>query len=232
MIVMAHQTGAEGSIGKDLINKVCTMSPTRDLCIQVLSSDSMKSPTANLKDLAIISLRFAANNASGILSDTNKLINDENLAPDVQQGLADCKETILDAESQLEDAVAALLEDSEADAHVWIEAAFAAIDTCDASIPGDDDVLSVESVAFRKLCNISFAIVGLLARPQTEGGIGFGVVYRTSDGLVSAIEDARVEAKLVEAIQACHYLGLLLILVVIFFWFFQFLLGFGLLIKA
>ncbi|KAK7284633.1 hypothetical protein RJT34_19383 [Clitoria ternatea] len=166
MIVMAHQTSAEESKGKDLINKVCTMSPSRDLCIQVLSSDPMKSPTANLKDLAIISLRVAANNASGILTDAKKLINDENLAPDVQQGLADCKETILDAQSQLDDTIAALLQDSQTNAKVWLKAAFAAIDTCDASIPGDDDVLSVESAAFRKLCNISFTIVGLLAKPQ------------------------------------------------------------------
>nr|KYP50994.1 Putative invertase inhibitor [Cajanus cajan] len=142
------------------------MVPNRDLCVNVLSSDPEQSPNADLKDLAIISLRVAANNASGILEDTKMLIDDDNLDPDVQQGLADCKETISDAESQLEDSIAALLVDSNSDAQIWLKAALAAIDTCDASIPGDDDILSVKSVVFRKLCNIAIAINGLLNKPS------------------------------------------------------------------
>ncbi|ESW35124.1 hypothetical protein PHAVU_001G208900 [Phaseolus vulgaris] len=176
--VMAHQTtaldilkgvnppiGKETLTGKNLINKVCTLSPTRDLCIQVLSSDPAKSPNANLKDLTIISLRFAATNASDILTDAKNLIDDDNLDPDVQQGLADCKENILDAESQLEDTIAALMVDSEADAQLWLKAALAAIDTCDDSIPGDDDVLSVKSAIFRKLCNIAITVNKVLVNP-------------------------------------------------------------------
>ncbi|RDX97238.1 hypothetical protein CR513_20010, partial [Mucuna pruriens] len=179
VIVTAHKGSAEelkgkgvieGDVkelkGKSLIQKVCTMSPTRNLCVEVLSSDPVKSPNATLKDLAIISLRMAANNASGILTDAKKLIDDQNLNPDVQQGLADCKETILDAESQLEDTIAALLVDAETDAHVWLKAALTAIDTCDASIPGDHDQLSVKSLLFRKLCNISIAVSGLLTKPK------------------------------------------------------------------
>jgi len=177
--VMAHQAaaldspkaknpiiGKETEKGKNLINKVCKMSPSRDLCVQVLSSDPLRSPTADLKDLAIISLRVAATNASGILSDAKMLIDDDNLDPDIQQGLADCKENILDAESQLEDTIAALMVDSEADAQRWLKAALAAIDTCDASIPGDDDILSVKSAVFRKLCNIVIAVIKLLSNPN------------------------------------------------------------------
>ncbi|TKY61765.1 putative invertase inhibitor [Spatholobus suberectus] len=166
VIVMAHQTAAEETKGKDLINKVCTVSPSRDLCMEVLSSDPVRSPTASLRDLAIISLRVAANNASGILSDTKTLIDDADLSPDLQQGLSDCKETILDAESQLEDTIASLLAGSDADAQLWLKAALAAIDTCDASIPGDDDILSVKSAVFRKLCNISIAVSKLLDKPM------------------------------------------------------------------
>ncbi|XP_047152702.1 pectinesterase inhibitor-like, partial [Vigna umbellata] len=147
--------------GKILINKVCTKSQTRDLCIEVLSSDPVISPTANLKDLAILSLRVAATNASGILSDAKILIDDVNLDPDVQQGLADCKENILDAESQLEDTIASLMIGLESEAQRWLKAALAAIDTCDASIPGDDDILSVESTVFRKLCNIAITVTKL-----------------------------------------------------------------------
>ncbi|WVZ23661.1 hypothetical protein V8G54_002205, partial [Vigna mungo] len=143
--------------GKTLINKVCSDSPTKNLCVQVLSSDTLKSP--DLKDLALISLRVAATNASGILADTKILIDDDELDPDVQQGLADCKENILDAESQLEDTIAALMVNSENDAQRWLKAALAAIDTCDASIPRDDDVLSVESAVFCKLCNIAILVI-------------------------------------------------------------------------
>ncbi|KAK7378996.1 hypothetical protein VNO80_04447 [Phaseolus coccineus] len=178
IVVMAHQATALGILkeinpligeetlrGKSLINKVCTFSSTRDLCVEVLSSDKLRSPTANLKDLAIISLRFAATNASDILADAKMLIDDDSLEPDFQQGLADCKENILDAESQLEDTIAVLMINSVGDTQRWLKAALAAIDTCDASIPGDDDVLSVKSTLFRKLCNIVIVVNKLLANP-------------------------------------------------------------------
>ncbi|XP_047175114.1 pectinesterase inhibitor-like [Vigna umbellata] len=171
LAVMAHQAAAhdapkkETPTGKTLINKVCSDSPTKNLCVQVLSSDTLRSPVADLKDLALISLRVAATNASGILTDTKILIDDDELDPDIQQGLADCKENILDAESQLEDTIAALMIDSENDAQRWLKAALAAIDTCDASIPGDDDVLSVESAVFRKLCNIAILVIKELNNP-------------------------------------------------------------------
>ena len=169
IVAMTYQANALETVetlkGESLIKKVCTLSATRNLCIEVLSSDSYKSPNANLKDLAIISLRFAATNASGILAETKILIDDDKLSPDVQQGLADCKETILDAESQLEDSIAAIMVDSKSETQLWLKAALAAIDTCDASIPGDDDILSVESVAFRKLCNISITVTKLLLHP-------------------------------------------------------------------
>ncbi|XP_027349400.1 pectinesterase inhibitor [Abrus precatorius] len=165
MLVMAQQTtAAEECRGKELINKVCQKSDSKDLCTEVLSSDPIRSPNANLKDLAIISLKIAARNASSILNDAKMLIDDANLDPDVQQGLADCKENILDAESQLEDTIAALLVGSDADAQVWLKAALAAITTCDDSIPGDDDILSVKSHVFRKLCNIAVAISMLMGK--------------------------------------------------------------------
>lgn len=164
VVVIAHQTAAaEFNKGKDLINNVCQVSPTKDLCVQVLTSDA-SSENANVKELAIIALRVAASNASSILTDAKRLIDDDNLDPEVQQGLADCKETILDAEGQLEDTIAALLEGDDHGAQKWLQAALAAITTCDASIPGNDDVLSVKSVSFRKLCNIAMALTMALPK--------------------------------------------------------------------
>jgi len=155
LILLNHQvTFAQDN---PLINKVCANLPNKAQCVSVLSSDKL-SQQATLKDLAMISLRVAASNATGILSDVKMLIDDPNLDPGIQQGLADCKETLLDAESQLEDTVAALLSNAKRDAQLWLQAALAAIDTCDASIPGDDDVLSTKSRSFRQLCNIAVAV--------------------------------------------------------------------------
>ena len=169
VIVMANQTTADESKGTDLINKVCKLAPTNnDLCVEILSSDPAKSPNADLKELAIIALRVAAKNASGILTDVKMLIDDSNLDPDIQQGLADCKETILDAESQLEDTIAALLVDSNVDAQTWLKAALAAITTCDDSIPGSDDILSVKSKTFRRLCNIVIVITKEMPHKQNH----------------------------------------------------------------
>ena len=159
VILMHHKIGAQaGQIkGKELINQVCEQTPSKDLCVEVLSSDPA-SAQANLQDLAMISLRVASANASGILTDVKMMIDDDNLDPGIQQGLADCKETLLDAEGQLEDTIAALLANSKHDAQLWLQAALAAIDTCDASIPGNDDILSRKSVEFRQLCNIAMTI--------------------------------------------------------------------------
>ncbi|XP_057439257.1 uncharacterized protein LOC130731089 [Lotus japonicus] len=164
---LAHHTTAlnKNAGNKDLINRVCNLVPAnKQMCVEILHSDPIRSQNGDLKDLAIISLRVAAKNASGILTDVKMLIDDPNLDPDVQQGLADCKETILDAESQLEDTIASLLVDSDVDAQTWLKAALAAITTCDDSIPGSDDVLSVKSSVFRNLCNIVVAITKALPK--------------------------------------------------------------------
>ncbi|OIV90975.1 hypothetical protein TanjilG_16935 [Lupinus angustifolius] len=155
--MLLHQTSAQELRGKEVVDNICQQTPDKDLCLQVLSSDPT-SAFGNLHDLALISLRVAAANATGILSEVKMLIDDDNLDPAVQQGLADCKENLLDAEGQLEDTVAAILTNAKHDAQIWLKAALAAIDTCDASIPGNDDILSVKSVEFRKLCNIAVAL--------------------------------------------------------------------------
>ncbi|CAK8576593.1 unnamed protein product [Lathyrus sativus] len=155
--ILLHNQITFAQQGNDLINKVCETIPNKDLCIQVLNSDPL-SKSATLTDLALISLRVAASNATGILTDVKIMIDDPDLEPEIQQGLSDCKETLLDAEGQLEDSVAAILSNTKNDVQLWLQAALAAIDTCDASIPGDDDILSKRSVAFRELCNIAVAV--------------------------------------------------------------------------
>lgn len=158
LILVHHEAVAQESKGTDLINKVCDQTTNKTLCMGVLTSDPTSKFATTLKDLAMISLKVAASNASNIITDVKMMIDDPDLDPGVQQGLADCKETLLDAEGQIEDTVASILANDKKDAQVWLQAALAAIDTCDASIPGDDDILSKRSVAFRQLCNIALAI--------------------------------------------------------------------------
>lgn len=158
VIAVHHQANAEEPLtGKELIQSVCKTRGNDELCEQVLMSDPT-SEHANLQDLAMIVLKAAAENASGILVDAKKMIDDPFVEPTIQQGLADCKENLLDAESQIQDTVASILSNDKLDAQLWLKAALAAIDTCDDSIPGDDDILSRRSVTFRQLCNIAVAI--------------------------------------------------------------------------
>ncbi|KAK7356383.1 hypothetical protein VNO80_15654 [Phaseolus coccineus] len=158
VIVVHHQANAEEQlIGRELIKSVCKTRGNDELCEQVLMSNPI-SERATLEDLAMIVLKAAAENASGILLDAKKMIDDPFVEPTIQQGLADCKENLLDAESQIQDTVASILSNDKLDAQLWLKAALAAIDTCDDSIPGDDDILSRRSVTFRQLCNIAVAI--------------------------------------------------------------------------
>ncbi|XP_047172191.1 uncharacterized protein LOC124840224 [Vigna umbellata] len=128
VIVAHHEAGAAEMRGKELIKNVCKTRGNDELCMKVLSTDP-SSPEATLKDLAIITLKAAAENASGILVDAKKMIDDPNLEPAIQQGLADCKENLLDAESQIQDTIASVLSDDKRDALLWMKAALAAIDT-------------------------------------------------------------------------------------------------------
>ncbi|KAL2323667.1 hypothetical protein Fmac_028046 [Flemingia macrophylla] len=143
--------------GMELIKTICEERGNEELCIKVLSSDPISS-IATLQDLAMISLKVAGSYAKDILDDAKRMIDDPDLTPQMQQGVSDCKENLLDAESQIQDSVASILNNDKLDAQKWLKAALAAIDTCDASIPGDDDILSRRSVQFRQLCNIAVAI--------------------------------------------------------------------------
>jgi len=165
VIVLAHQTVAQETKGTDLITRVCALAQKNsELCVEVLSSDPKSAMADDINDLAVIALRVAARNASAMLNDVKSMIDDANLDPEVQQGLADCKENILDAESQLEDTIASLLVESDVDTQKWLKAALAAITTCDNSIPGNDDVLSVKSRTFRRLTNIVVLITRSLPK--------------------------------------------------------------------
>ncbi|KAK7344418.1 hypothetical protein VNO77_13988 [Canavalia gladiata] len=157
VILMHNLNDAEVMRGKKLIEKICKDTPNVSLCLDVLTA-GQGSANATLSELAMISLKAAAENASDILFDVKSMIDNPDLEPEIQQGLADCKETLLDAQGQLEDTIASILAHSKRDALIWLRAALAAIDTCDASIPGDDDILSRRSIGFRQLCKITVSI--------------------------------------------------------------------------
>ncbi|KAL1350972.1 hypothetical protein HN51_014942 [Arachis hypogaea] len=171
VIMVAQQVAAieevagapsHGPKGPELIKFLCSMSPKKDLCLKVLFSDPSELAGAGLTDLAVVALRAASLDASSMLDDVTRFIDDPDMSPAIQQGLSDCKENVLDAGMQLDDAVASLLQGADRDAHTWLRAAYAAIDTCDASIPGDDDILSVKSRQLRTLVDLATAITNFL----------------------------------------------------------------------
>ncbi|MED6171915.1 hypothetical protein PIB30_045311 [Stylosanthes scabra] len=148
--------------GPELIKNMCQVSPKKDLCLKVLFSDPLDSSEADATELAIIALRVAADSASSMLDDIKVLIENPELSPDIQEALSDCKDTIMDAGAQVQDTVASLLQGADRDANTWLQAAFAAIDTCDASIPGDDDILSVKSRQLRNFVDLANTIMNSL----------------------------------------------------------------------
>ncbi|KAI4301434.1 hypothetical protein L6164_034713 [Bauhinia variegata] len=159
LVFVPSQIGAEGEAkGKELIDKVCQGSGVKDLCLSILSSDP-GSQEENENGLAMIVLSTANKNATDIIRHIKLLETNDSLAPMVQQGLADCRDTYQDAEDQLEDAVASLVEGNTKDAQKWLQAALAASDTCEDSLKGNENILLEKTEAFRQLCSMSLSIV-------------------------------------------------------------------------
>ena len=153
-----NRLAAEELKGHNLINKVCSENvDAKDMCIKVLRS-SPESKNATLKDLATISLKAAAQYAASITSGLKKLSIDDDLDPSVEQGMADCKENYLDAEDQVEDAIAAILVNDIGDVQKWLNAALSATISCDNALDGKDPFIVVSNQEFRKLCHITLSI--------------------------------------------------------------------------
>ncbi|KAK4282521.1 hypothetical protein QN277_013885 [Acacia crassicarpa] len=159
LILTPHQiNGKEDQLrGEALINKVCEKTPSKDVCIETLKKDP-RSETAGLKEVALMSVQAAKDNASEIISHLKVLVVDDSLEPDVQQGISDCLDVLGDAQEQLNTAAAAMLAKVGEDTEKWLQAAVDAVSTCEGFLNGEDQILLHKEDNFRLLCNISLSI--------------------------------------------------------------------------
>ncbi|KAI9082590.1 hypothetical protein K1719_035459 [Acacia pycnantha] len=159
LILTPHQiNGKEDQLrGEALINKVCEKTPSKDVCVETLKRDP-RSETAGLKEVALISVQAAKDNASEIISHLKVLVVDDSLEPDVQQGISDCLDVLGDAQEQLNTAAAAMLAKVGEDTEKWLQAAVDAVSTCESFLNGEDQILLHKEDNFRLLCNISLSI--------------------------------------------------------------------------
>ncbi|XP_028771169.1 pectinesterase inhibitor-like [Neltuma alba] len=151
--------------GEALINKVCEKTPSKDVCAETLKKDP-RSQTGGLKEMALISVQAAKDNATDIISHLKVLVVDDSLSPDVQQGMSDCLDVLGDAQEQLNTATAAMLVKIGEDAEKWLQAAVDAVSTCEGYLHGDDHLLLHKEDNFRLMCNISLSICKALDNNQ------------------------------------------------------------------
>ncbi|KAL5561419.1 hypothetical protein UlMin_031166 [Ulmus minor] len=146
----------------NLIETACQKAPHKKLCINMLESDPSTNG-ADLKGLALISIKLAASNASDIAEHVKILFNDTSLDPAVQDGVSECLEHYLDAAEQLDDAVAALLVKAYNDVETWVNVALGDADMCDAALGENDKVMAGKPEVFRQLCNNGLALSKVVA---------------------------------------------------------------------
>lgn len=151
-----------------LVEKVCQHSHNKENCIETFASNP-DSKTASLRQLGLIALKIAAQNATNTSLYIQKLLNNQSLEAGLQQSLSDCLDNYIDANDQLDDSVAAVLANADQDVRTWINAAIADIKSCEdgfAQNGGNPAVLKKRNSSFRQLCNNVLAINKLLIRKQ------------------------------------------------------------------
>ncbi|XP_054802138.1 pectinesterase inhibitor-like [Prosopis cineraria] len=167
LVLIPHQINAEEEElrGEALVSKVCEKTPSKDVCMETLKKDP-RSQTGGLKEMALISVQAAKDNATDIINHLKVLVVDDSLPPDVQQGMSDCLDILGDAQEQLNTATAAMLVKIGEDTEKWLQAAVDAVSTCEGYLNGDDHLLLHKEDNFRLLCSISLSICQALDNNQ------------------------------------------------------------------
>ncbi|XP_022155314.1 pectinesterase inhibitor-like [Momordica charantia] len=158
-VAAAAEAIRPGKPDMGLIEQTCSQTQHPGLCLSSLKSDPNSFP-ADKTGLALVALRLVSSNASDISEGIKVMLNDTRLAdqPGVQQGLYDCLDEYLDASQQLDDSIAALLVKAYGDVDKWVNAAVAAVRTCEASFSVKPSVLTPRNDNFIKLCQNALTI--------------------------------------------------------------------------
>lgn len=157
LVMVPHQTVGVELQGKDLMEKVCEATPSKEVCMEFLEKDS-RSETGGIEDMALIFLQAAKDNATDIIGHLKILVSNESLAPAIQQGISDCLATMEDAQEQLQDAIAAVLVKATKDSTKWVGTALAAVDTCKNSLSENDDIMWEKEQGFSLMCDVALSI--------------------------------------------------------------------------
>ncbi|XP_047308992.1 probable pectinesterase/pectinesterase inhibitor 61 [Impatiens glandulifera] len=129
------QTANDAATGPDVINKACSKSSDKNLCLSVFNSNG-DSQNSNLKSLAFIALKAAAVNATELSAQIKMSMDDKTLETPVSDSLSTCSQQYLDVVDQIEDSVNALVSDAYNDVETWLRAAIDDIKTCDDLVRG------------------------------------------------------------------------------------------------
>lgn len=148
--------------GIDLITKTCENSRFRTLCIAALTSDS-ESKSANLQDLAKISLKLALSNASETNHYISELVGKTKDAY-MQQCLQDCSKNYKQAAEQITDSMKALSSKGFEKVKTWVNGAMSNAESCQDGFhkkKGYKCPISPMNKFFSQLCSISLSITNL-----------------------------------------------------------------------
>ncbi|PKU66796.1 Cell wall / vacuolar inhibitor of fructosidase 2 [Dendrobium catenatum] len=155
-----------------LIHKACsqTASNLQKLCISSLSAEP-PSANADLRLLSIISVRIAANNASQTAAYLSAQQTDAAASgaidPMLYQCVADCTDLYVDVAEQLDVTTAAIDDEADKDAMIWLNAAMADVISCE---KGCGAVATAEirrrNDGAKKLLNITISFTKLLMAPK------------------------------------------------------------------
>lgn len=144
-------------IGSNLIDQACQHTPHKEVCKRVFELDP-SAHDADISALALMSLRIASTNASNISEGAKMLLSDNNLDPEVQDGIADCLEHYLDASEQLDDSIAALLSNAIKDVETWVNVAIDDAKSCDSVLKGKKTDMARKNKVFKQLCQNALAL--------------------------------------------------------------------------
>lgn len=167
LLLLPHQNTA---IAVDLIHETCKscaeMSPflSYDFCVTSLQPIP-QSHTSNLQELAVISLKLAMVNATGMIWSIQKLLKSEASDPYAMECLEDCLELYTDAIFTLEDSIGAFKYEDYISANIWISSAMEAATTCEGGFEEEGKVspLTKQNYDFFRLGDIALVITHLVS---------------------------------------------------------------------
>ncbi|KAF5732638.1 invertase/pectin methylesterase inhibitor family protein [Tripterygium wilfordii] len=142
-----------------LIAKICRQSGN---CTFSLKSNPVEGQRADLVSVTLIAIRLASDNAVETSSHIKSLLNNTaDMDPSIEQGLFDCSDQYLDAIEQLNNSMAALVENDYKDLYVWISTAMSDAESCEDGFKDVKDhpsVLTDRNNQFSQLCKDALTV--------------------------------------------------------------------------